>query len=201
MRFAAYRSSIAGPATHRKTPASPAPSRTSISSRRSSTFSACRFPRLQGRSLLGLERDPAQPSDQPIFIEYNRYEVDHDGFGAFYPLPIFDGRYKLAVNLLDTDELYDLSADPGPNCTTEINSPRRAPHRPRPSARRAPRLDEPDARPDARTALGPPCLARRRRLGLPRPNPASPRRRGLFPLRSSLRHRAARWLRLSRLTP
>jgi uncharacterized sulfatase len=69
-------------------------------------------PLLQGRSLLDLARDPSQKSEQPIFIEYNRYEVDHDGFGAFYPLRcIFDGRYKLAVNLLDTDELYDLSTD------------------------------------------------------------------------------------------
>lgn len=49
-----------------------------------------------------------------IFIEYGRYEVDHDGFGAFQPMRcIFDGRYKLVINLLDSDEMYDLQEDPG----------------------------------------------------------------------------------------
>jgi uncharacterized sulfatase len=68
---------------------------------------------LQGNSLLGIAQDPSRQSSEPIFIEFNRFEVDHDGFGAFFPQRcIFDGRYKLAVNLLDTDELYDLSADP-----------------------------------------------------------------------------------------
>ena len=48
-----------------------------------------------------------------IFIEFGRYEVDHDGFGGFQPLrAAFDGRYKLSVNLLDSDELYDLEEDP-----------------------------------------------------------------------------------------
>jgi uncharacterized sulfatase len=68
---------------------------------------------LQGRSLLETVREPSKQKAEPIFIEFNRYELDHDGFGAFYPLrAIFDGRYKLAVNLLDTDELYDHSTDP-----------------------------------------------------------------------------------------
>lgn len=36
-----------------------------------------------------------------------------DYFGGFQPLRcIFDGRYKLAVNLLSSDELYDLEKDP-----------------------------------------------------------------------------------------
>jgi uncharacterized sulfatase len=68
---------------------------------------------LQGRSLLGPACDPLTQPAEPIFIEFNRFELDHDGFGAFFPLRcIFDGRYKLSVNLLDTDELYDLSSDP-----------------------------------------------------------------------------------------
>ncbi len=42
-----------------------------------------------------------------------RFELDLDGFGAFQPIRcICDGRYKLAINLLDTDELYDLQTDP-----------------------------------------------------------------------------------------
>ena len=49
-----------------------------------------------------------------IFLEFGRYEVDHDGFGGFQPLRcVFDGRYKLCVNLLTSDELYDLQTDPG----------------------------------------------------------------------------------------
>lgn len=68
---------------------------------------------LEGSSLLGSFRDPGSATREPVFIEFNRYEVDHDGFGAFAPVRcVFDGRWKLAVNLLDTDELYDLQTDP-----------------------------------------------------------------------------------------
>lgn len=48
-----------------------------------------------------------------IFMEFGRYEVDHDGFGGFQPLRcVFDGRYKLVINLMTSDELYDLKKDP-----------------------------------------------------------------------------------------
>lgn len=48
-----------------------------------------------------------------IFMEFGRYEVDHDGFGAFQPMrSAFDGRYKLNIHLMSTDELYDLETDP-----------------------------------------------------------------------------------------
>ncbi len=68
---------------------------------------------LQGQSLLPAVRQPAHRTHDAIFFEFNRYEVDHDGFGAFFPQRcIFDGRYKLALNLLETDELYDLATDP-----------------------------------------------------------------------------------------
>ncbi len=57
----------------------------------------------------GTEKDKARYS----FIEFGRYEVDHDGFGGFQPLrAVFDGRYKLSINLLSTDEFYDLETDP-----------------------------------------------------------------------------------------
>ncbi|MCL2665656.1 MAG: sulfatase, partial [Defluviitaleaceae bacterium] len=43
-----------------------------------------------------------------------RYEVDHDTFGGFQPMrAVFDGRFKLSVNLMSSDELYDLKNDPG----------------------------------------------------------------------------------------
>ena len=39
--------------------------------------------------------------------------VDHDGFGGYQPVrAVYDGRYKLAVNLMTSDELYDLQEDP-----------------------------------------------------------------------------------------
>ena len=68
---------------------------------------------LQGRSLLPQMRNPAHRTNDFVFMEFNRFEIDHDGFGAFAPMrSVFDGRYKLVINLLDTDELYDLAADP-----------------------------------------------------------------------------------------
>lgn len=68
---------------------------------------------LQGRSLLPQIHQPEHRTHARVFIEFNRFEVDHDGFGAFAPIRcVFDGRHKLAINLLDTDELYDLAEDP-----------------------------------------------------------------------------------------
>jgi len=69
---------------------------------------------LQGRSLLGQCRMPTMAANAEVFLEFNRFEIDHDGFGAFAPIrAVCDGRHKLAISLLDTDELYDLHEDPG----------------------------------------------------------------------------------------
>jgi uncharacterized sulfatase len=68
---------------------------------------------LEGGSMLAAFRDPQVRPNEAIFIEFGRYEVDHDGFGGFQPIrAVFDGRYKLVVNLLTSDELYDLQSDP-----------------------------------------------------------------------------------------
>lgn len=68
---------------------------------------------VQGRSLLRQCREPGHRTNAHVFMEFNRFEIDHDGFGAFAPIRcICDGRHKLAINLLDTDELYDLAEDP-----------------------------------------------------------------------------------------
>ena len=68
---------------------------------------------LEGRSILPELYDPAVRVNDYIFMEFGRYEVDHDGFGGFQPLrAVFDGRYKLVINLLTSDELYDLESDP-----------------------------------------------------------------------------------------
>jgi uncharacterized sulfatase len=45
-------------------------------------------------------------------LEFQRYEIEHDSWGGFQPLRcIVSGRHKLVINLLHTDELYDLEAD------------------------------------------------------------------------------------------
>ncbi len=68
---------------------------------------------LEGRSILAAFEDPKKRVNDAVFTEFGRYEVDHDGFGAFQPMRCaFDGRFKLTVNLLCTDEFYDLEADP-----------------------------------------------------------------------------------------
>jgi uncharacterized sulfatase len=69
---------------------------------------------LEGGSMLPMLTDPNASVRKEVFIEWGRYEVDHDGFGAFQPIRcVCDGRYKLAINLMVTDELYDLEEDPG----------------------------------------------------------------------------------------
>lgn len=69
---------------------------------------------LEGKSIVKTLKDPKVKTNDEIFIEFSRYEIDHDGFGGFQPIrAVFDGRYKLVINLLTTDELYDLQEDPG----------------------------------------------------------------------------------------
>jgi uncharacterized sulfatase len=70
-------------------------------------------PVLQGTSLLPVIVQPQRRTHDVVFIEFNRYEIDHDGYGSFAPIRCaVDDRFKLAINLLDTDELYDRIADP-----------------------------------------------------------------------------------------
>ncbi len=68
---------------------------------------------LEGEPVSSIIRAPADTRSRDVFIEFGRYEIDHDGFGGFQPVrAIFDGRHKLVLNLLSGDELYDLEADP-----------------------------------------------------------------------------------------
>lgn len=68
---------------------------------------------LEGKSLYGAFENPKVKINDKIFMEFTRYEVDHDGFGGYQPLrAVFDGRYKLTINLMTSDELYDLYNDP-----------------------------------------------------------------------------------------
>ncbi len=88
-------------------------------------------PCLQGRSLAPyLEAPTARPA-APAFIEFNRYEVNHEGWGGLQPIRCAcDGRYKLVLNLLDRDECYDLEADPD-EMHNRIDDPALAPERDR----------------------------------------------------------------------
>lgn len=68
---------------------------------------------MDGSSMLETLEHPETAPNEHIFIEFGRYEVDHDGFGGFQPMRCaFDGRYKLCIHLLSSDELYDLKEDP-----------------------------------------------------------------------------------------
>jgi uncharacterized sulfatase len=67
----------------------------------------------EGESVLSLFGAPTTHLERSIFMEFGRYEIDHDGFGGFQPIrAVFDGRYKLVINLLSQDELYDIQQDP-----------------------------------------------------------------------------------------
>lgn len=69
---------------------------------------------LEGASMLPHMKNPASGGRKEAFLEWGRYEVDHDGFGGYQPIRcVTDGRYKLTINLMTTDELYDIETDPG----------------------------------------------------------------------------------------
>lgn len=69
---------------------------------------------LQGKSMLKVLDNPTASYRDEAFIEFTRYEVDHDGFGGLQMMrSIITDRYKLAIHLLDSvDELYDTALDP-----------------------------------------------------------------------------------------
>ncbi len=68
---------------------------------------------LEGKSMLETFRSPQVRPNDVIFMEFHRFCTDADGFGGLQPIrAVFDGRYKLVVNLLTSDELYDLGTDP-----------------------------------------------------------------------------------------
>ena len=69
---------------------------------------------MEGTTMLETFRDPKVAPHSEVFIEWGRYEVDHDGFGAYQPIRcVRSDRYKLSIHLETTDELYDLETDPG----------------------------------------------------------------------------------------
>ena len=68
---------------------------------------------LEGKSMLPqIYGEPGETNDV-VYTEFTRYEVDHDGFGGLQMMrAIISKRYKLVIYLLDSDEFYDLENDP-----------------------------------------------------------------------------------------
>jgi uncharacterized sulfatase len=79
---------------------------------------------LEGHSLICNLTDSSEKVNENVFMEFTRYEIDHDGFGGYQPIrAVTDGRYKLAISLMTSDELYDTEKDPG-EMTNLINEPK-----------------------------------------------------------------------------
>ncbi len=78
-----------------------------------------RFPRTAGytgRSLLPLLRGERTAAEHrtAAFIEYHRFGSRRQQAGGCYPIRcVRTDEWKLSINVLDSDELYDLHADPG----------------------------------------------------------------------------------------
>ena len=74
-------------------------------------------PILEGQSIVPMLQGHEDP-ERNVFMEFNRYEIEHDSWGGFQPVRcMVNNQYKLVLNLLHTDELYDLRDDPA-----EINN-------------------------------------------------------------------------------
>jgi len=69
-------------------------------------------PILEGQSIVPMLQGQ-EDLERSVALEFNRYEIEHDSWGGFQPVRcLISGQYKLVVNLLHTDELYDLDEDP-----------------------------------------------------------------------------------------
>ncbi|HET7771335.1 MAG TPA: sulfatase-like hydrolase/transferase [Chloroflexota bacterium] len=70
-------------------------------------------PALEGKSLAPVLRGEKADEERAVVVEYHRFAAQGEANGGFNPMrAIVTRRHKLAVNLLDSDELYDLVADP-----------------------------------------------------------------------------------------
>ncbi len=68
---------------------------------------------IEGEDISDIILNPAANHKRNIFMEYTRYETDHDGFMGYQPIrAVTDGEFKLVINLMTSDELYDLKNDP-----------------------------------------------------------------------------------------
>ena len=68
-------------------------------------------PMLPGGNLLAVAN--GAETERGVMVEFNRYEIEHDSFGGFIPVRAWiENDYKLVLNLLTSDELYDRQRDP-----------------------------------------------------------------------------------------
>ena len=78
---------------------------------------------LEGKSMLPQIYDTTLKINSEVYTEFTRYEIDHDGFGGLQMMRgIISEEYKLAINLFDKDEFYDLKKDPD-EMVNEIDNP------------------------------------------------------------------------------
>jgi uncharacterized sulfatase len=69
-------------------------------------------PIMEGQSIVPLLQGE-EDAEKSAVVEFHRYEIEHDSWGGFQPVRcIVGGHHKLVINLLHTDELYDLERDP-----------------------------------------------------------------------------------------
>ncbi|MFI4913139.1 MAG: sulfatase-like hydrolase/transferase [Sedimentisphaeraceae bacterium JB056] len=77
-------------------------------------FMGCKSsPVLEGKSMLPILKDSKVPHKSEVFVEFGRFTMAHDGYGGFNPYRCcITEDYKLCINLLDKDELYNIKEDP-----------------------------------------------------------------------------------------
>jgi uncharacterized sulfatase len=69
-------------------------------------------PIMAGQSLIPLLSGQGE-LERSVMIEFNRFGVGHEYMGGLQPIRcVVEDHYKLVINLLYTDELYDLNEDP-----------------------------------------------------------------------------------------
>jgi len=68
---------------------------------------------LDGHSLKAELERHSPGVDRSVVIGFDRFEISNDSLGGLFPIrAIRNGKWKLVINLLDSDELYDLDSDP-----------------------------------------------------------------------------------------
>ncbi|MCF6175624.1 MAG: sulfatase-like hydrolase/transferase [Victivallaceae bacterium] len=70
-------------------------------------------PIFDGKSLVPVIAETIDEATQFTYMEFTRHTINHDGNGGYQPIrAIVQQSYKLVINLLDSDELYNLDDDP-----------------------------------------------------------------------------------------